>query len=528
MQKYISLTLVIIMLLSVVTACGSKESPVTVPEGAQAGHLSMEPYLYEVKSGMFSSVEYEAERGTLVVPENRSDPNSRMIALPVIRIFTLGDNPTEPIFWLAGGPGQSNMKFSRLEGLLDDHDIIMVGYRGVDSSFVLDCPEVSDHIRNLPGDMLGDVALKNMSTAYSQCAQRLQNEGVDTNGYTVIEIIDDMEAARKALGYERVNLISQSYGTRLAMIYAWTYPESLYRSVMIAVNPPGHFVNEPEIIDKQIEYYANLFAEDPEYSARTDDLAQTIREISHNMPDRWLLFPLNAGMIKAATFESLGNTSDAAMVFDVWLAAAKGDYSGMALLTLAGPMMFAEATDWGDNAAKVVSVGDYDFLRDYATEMNPPGSIIGSPRSIMADALRGWPANVIAEEYSQVQPSDVETFLVSGSIDLNTPAQFATDELLPYLDNGKQVILSEFGHSSDVWNLQPEAARHLFTSFFATGKVDTSLYTHNTVNFNAGLWSFPNIAKIAVAIVVLIIAGLGVLIWFIVRKVRQRKTQQTV
>jgi pimeloyl-ACP methyl ester carboxylesterase len=417
------------------------------------------------------------------------------------------------------------MGFSHVEGLIEDHDIVLVGYRGVDGSVVLDSPELSEHFRNLPGDMLGDAALKNMATAYSQCAQRLQDEGIDTNGYTVIEVIDDMEATRSALGYDRVNLLSVSYGTRLAMIYAWKYPGNIHRSAMIGVNPPGHFVYEPEIVDEQINYYAALFAEDPEYSSRTDDLAQMMREVSHNMPDRWLLFPLNAGMIKTATFESLANTSDAAKVFDIWLAAAKGDYSGMALLTLAGPMMFAEATVWGDNAAKAVSIGDYDFSRDYATEMNPPDSIIGSPRSIMADAWKGWTAYRIPEEYSQVQPSDVETLLISGSIDFFTPAEFATDELLPALSNGQQVILSEFGHSGDVWNLQPEATRHLLTSFFATGEVDDSLYTYHTVNFNVGLGGFPAMAKIAAAVVVLVIAGLGVLVWFIVQRMRRRRAR---
>jgi hypothetical protein len=35
------------------------------------------------------------------------------------------------------------MNFSHFEGLLDEHDIVMVGYRGVDGHVVLDCPEVT-------------------------------------------------------------------------------------------------------------------------------------------------------------------------------------------------------------------------------------------------------------------------------------------------------------------------------------------------------------------------------------------------
>jgi pimeloyl-ACP methyl ester carboxylesterase len=512
----ILIVMILILAAILLAACGgSKETPITVPTGAEAGDLTMEPCTYEA-----GDVEYAADCGTLVVRENRNDPNSRLIALPILRIRATGENPGEPIFDLGGGPGDSNMGFSRVSWFIENYDIVTLGFRGVDGSVVLDCPEVSEHFRNLPGDFLGHAALKNMAASYSQCAQRLENEGVDTDGYTVIEVIDDLEAARSALGYDQINLLSGSYGTRLAMLYAWKYPDNIHRSAMIAVNPPGHFVYEPEFVDEQINYYAALCAQDLECSARTDDLAQTIREVSHNMPDRWLLFPLNAGMIKAATFESLANTTDAAMVFDVWLAAAKGDYSGMALLTLAGPMMFAEATVWGDNAAKAVSVGDYDFSHDYATEMNPPDSIIGSPRSIMADAWTGWPANRIPEEYRQVQPSDVETLLVSGSIDFFTPAEFATDELLPALSNGQQVILAEFGHTSDVYRLQPEATRHLLSRFFATGEADDSLYTYHAVNFKAGL-GFPAIAKIIVAVILLVIAILVAVVWFIARRVRR-------
>ena len=34
------------------------------------------------------------------------------------------------------------MKFSKASRLADGHDLVLVGYRGVDGSAVLDCPEV--------------------------------------------------------------------------------------------------------------------------------------------------------------------------------------------------------------------------------------------------------------------------------------------------------------------------------------------------------------------------------------------------
>ena len=60
----------------------------------------------------------------------------------------------EPIFWLAGGPGGTNMGFSHVEGLIEDHDIVLVGYRGVDGSSALDCPEENQAAKGLGGDLL--------------------------------------------------------------------------------------------------------------------------------------------------------------------------------------------------------------------------------------------------------------------------------------------------------------------------------------------------------------------------------------
>jgi pimeloyl-ACP methyl ester carboxylesterase len=222
-------------------------------------------------------------------------------------------------------------------------------------------------------------------------------------------------------------------------------------------------------------------------------------------------------MLRAASFESLSDTKSASMVFDTWLAAAKGDYSGMAMLTLAGPMMFADATVWGENIAKAASA-DYEMTRGLRGDMDLAPSILGSPRSEMAAAAAGWPVNTIPEEYQQVQPSDVETLLVSGSIDPWTPAQFAEDELLSSLSKGQHVVVAEYGHG-EMLSKQPEASARLLTSFFDTGEADDSLFTYQPWEYNPGL-GFPAIAKIILAVGVLIFA----LILLVVRKFVNRRT----
>lgn len=77
-----------------------------MPTGAQAGDIVLEPCDYETEGGT-----YAADCRTLVVPENRADPGSRLIALPVTRIKARTDDPGEPVFRLEGGPGGTNMQF---------------------------------------------------------------------------------------------------------------------------------------------------------------------------------------------------------------------------------------------------------------------------------------------------------------------------------------------------------------------------------------------------------------------------------
>ena len=512
------------IVVTALSACGGNQVPVTVPEGAQAGELlGSEPCVYER-----GNVEYAADCGTLVVPENRSETDSRLIGLPLIRVHALGDNPTEPIFWLAGGPGESNMHFPGLKGLIEDHDLVMVGYRGIDGSVVLECPEMARAITGGGADVLSEVSSANFGEAMNQCAERLQTEGVDLDGYSIPEVVKDMEAARAALDYERLNLLSASYGTRVAMIYSWMYPDSLHRSAMIAVNPPGHFVWEPEVIDAQISYDAELCSVDFECSARTDDLAESVRNVSHNMPERWILIPIDSGKVRFITHFMLFHRDTAATVFDAYLAAEEGDPSGLALMSLAYDFMIPSLITWGDWTAK--GSIDYDPGRDWITDMNPPNSILGSPTSLLvgsaAQLSGGWPVAPMPDDFHEVQPTIVETLLISGSIDYSTPAMFATDEFLPVLKNGEQVILSEFGHCNDVWGFQPEATRHLLMTFYDTGEVDDSLFTYQPMNFHVGL-GFPAIAKIALVVVVLIIGGLALLVRFVVRRLRSRKDLQT-
>ena len=82
----------------------SGDDAVSVPSGAKAGDLILDDCQYATEHG-----NYDADCGTLVVPENRHKADSRLIALPVTRIRARSADPAEPIFRLQGGPGITNM-----------------------------------------------------------------------------------------------------------------------------------------------------------------------------------------------------------------------------------------------------------------------------------------------------------------------------------------------------------------------------------------------------------------------------------
>jgi pimeloyl-ACP methyl ester carboxylesterase len=490
---------------------------VTVPPGAKAGDIFLESC--SVKIG---DTEYAADCGTLVVPEYRGDPDSRLIALPVQRIHAPSSAPAEPIFKLEGGPGTSNFGRTPPSWLLANHDYVKVGYRGVDGTPRLDCPEFAGAMRGSGDDLLGAVSLDAIGDAMAACAAKLQAGGADLHGYSIPEVVEDLEAARSGLGYERIDLLSESYGTRVAQIYAYMHPERVRRSAMIGVNPPGHMVDQPAVFDQLIEHYAELCRADSKCNARTTDLAESMRMVNRSMPKSWAGVPINPGKVRVMAVAMLFHRTTAPIVFDAYLAADSGDPSGLVLMSTAYDFMMPNMATWGEFLA-LGSSADAEPGRDYRGDLSGTDSILGAPLSelIWGAAAGRWPPFLMDESYRQVHPTDVETLLISGSVDFSTPAQFATRELLPYLKNGRQVILAEQGHTDDFWQFQPEARERLLTSFFDTGQADDSLYVYIPMDFKPAM-SFPLLAKIMLGAGLLLILVPAIVLGMIIRRIRRR------
>ena len=469
---------------------GPDGGAVFVPKGAEAGDLILKRSSYETEKGS-----YVADRGTLVVPENRADPASRLIALPVTRIRARSEHPGAPIIRLQGGPGITNMHFKEASRFADDHDVVLVGYRGMDGSSRLDCPEVESAMKR-SGDLLAERSFRARADAFRACADRLTDDGVDLAGYTLPQRVDDLEAVRKALGYGRVDLLSESAGTRTAMIYAWRYPKSIHRSVMIGANPPGHFLWDARTTGEQIRRYAALCAKDPACRDRTADLTATLHSAYGRVPKQWWFLPVEQGNVQAAAFFGLMSaTTDGAgplaapWTIDTLLKADHGDGGGAWLLSLMAQVAFPSEQLWGDVAS--VARTDRAQARRFFATPSDRGSVIGTPGTDLIWAggkiLDAWPASPDDDAYSRVRDSNVETLLIGGALDFATPPQWASRDLLPHLPNGKEVVLRNLGHTDDFWTYEPAASTRLVNTYLASGTVDRSLYTAAKVDFTPAL-----------------------------------------
>ena len=166
----------------------------------------------------------------------------------------------DPVFLLAGGPGQSAVslaanamgQFSRLN---NRRDIVFVDQRGTGRSAPLMC----DDARHLPLAVQADPARQLQDL--QQCRLRLQQlPHGDLRFYTTTLAMQDLDAVRRQLGAERINLVGASYGTRAALEYQRAFPQAVRRSVLDGVAPPDMALPDSGSADAQAALDALLAA----------------------------------------------------------------------------------------------------------------------------------------------------------------------------------------------------------------------------------------------------------------------------
>ena len=181
-------------------------------------------------------VDAETRCATVPVPLRADDPASPTLGLRVVVVPAVRPDPSpDPIYFLAGGPGQAATEVIALAlpGLARSQrqrDLIFVDIRGTGASAPLDWapPADADSLAALFDDTPSDADL-------AACLDALPHPPA---AFTTDAIADDLLRVADALGHGDINLVGVSYGTRLALTVMRRHPGRVRAAVLDGVAPP--------------------------------------------------------------------------------------------------------------------------------------------------------------------------------------------------------------------------------------------------------------------------------------------------
>ena len=173
--------------------------------------------------------------GQYEVPEDRSQPAGRKIALNIVVLPATGDSALpDPLVFLAGGgvvPATEAGAFlaRSIPKLRENRDIVLVDQRGSGQSNPLLCDRAA---------MAGGVGTPadRYLRMIAACREALATKA-DVRMYTTGAAMADLEDIRAWLGYPTINLFAASYGTSAAQVYARLYPARVRTMVLHGVVP---------------------------------------------------------------------------------------------------------------------------------------------------------------------------------------------------------------------------------------------------------------------------------------------------
>ncbi|MFF0413079.1 alpha/beta fold hydrolase [Kitasatospora sp. NPDC004745] len=130
-----------------------------------------------------------------------------------------------------GGPGETAISRTEqlaqaLEGVLDDHDLLLLDPRGTGFSGRVPCGVTDADFKFAPR--------AGQHEAVARCAEQL---GPRARGYTSAATADDLDAARARLGAPKLVLYGLSYGTYLMPVYADRHPQRVESMVLSGAYP---------------------------------------------------------------------------------------------------------------------------------------------------------------------------------------------------------------------------------------------------------------------------------------------------
>lgn len=393
---------------------------------------------------------------SLTVPENRASP-TRTIALRIVVLPATGaPRAADPVFYLAGGPGQAASSLasdpSPTPAALREHrDLVYADQRGTGASNGLDCPFYGppDNPQSYFTEFLPPAKVR-------ECRDQMLRRA-DLTQYTTSASVDDLEAIRAAMNYPRINLVGTSYGTRLAMEYLRRY-EKHVRSVVLEspVTPATH---APEAFGRfaaaALDGLVRECAETPDCArafptlrGEVDEVFARLRErpavatVAHPASGRPGTITLTRNHVAEVIRYMMYSSRGAGSVPWTIHRAFEGDFTPIAEFLIR----------WRANGSfdglylSITCAEDVPFIATDAAERDEP-TYLGSYRvREQRAACREWPHGAPSPTQFEPVSSAVPVLILSGTLDPVTPP-INGEIVAKTLPNSLQVRIPSGGHS---------------------------------------------------------------------------------
>jgi pimeloyl-ACP methyl ester carboxylesterase len=406
--------------------------------------------------------------GHLTVPVDPAGATPEMLTLALRRHRAPVGEARSAIIALAGGPGQPALpfaeQFSELLGpIAATRDEIVFDQRGIGLSHPLSC-----HAFEGPGQF------HSLGPLLEACASQL---GPTRRFYTTAQSVADIEAIRRAGGYEKLVLYGTSYGTKVAEQYAQVHPDRVEALVLDSVVTPNGpdalgrptFAAVPRVLRELCaeRACAHITAEP------VADLARVVRRMRRG-PVHGRVIDGNGTAHRArmssdelAELLIAGDLSPIlrAEFVTAVRAAADGDTASLArLLSTAGRGGGGEGQDFDTPLYFATTCEEVRFpWSRAATPSERIAQASGAARALPAGALAPftaanaidlsdvracahWPFTTPAPPPTEAPFPGVPALILSGAADLRTPTANAR-ELAGQIPGAKLLVVPGTGHS---------------------------------------------------------------------------------
>jgi pimeloyl-ACP methyl ester carboxylesterase len=400
----------------------------------------------------------DAYCGTFQVFENRETRQGRTLDLKIVVLPALGNEPKpDPLFFLAGGPGQGAAAMAR--GLRDmfrrvqaNRDIVLVDQRGTGKSHPLDCKFDEDSLAQL------NEPLETSMTRLRGCLQGLD---ADPRQYTTTIAMDDLDDVRDYLGYDTINIYGGSYGTRAALVYLRQH-EPTVRSVIIdGVAPPD--MRLPLFMARDGQRALDRLLADCEADetcrTRHPQLAARLRTLVSDLeakPARTMLTHPRTGITEEVSvngeflvnviFGALYSPLVSSLLPELIARAERRDFQG--LLALGSINEGAGQNMSLGMQLSVVCAEDAPRITPDQTERESNGTIFATHLlNARLKACEFWPKGKVEPSFYEPVKSNVPVLVMSGELDPVTPPQWG-EAVLPHFTRAKHVVVPGTGHGA--------------------------------------------------------------------------------